>query len=88
MIALALVLALGGSTSLYLASPHQRWRGAPLPARPARVAGGVLLVASLFAFTRAMFVVAAVYTWATCTMALLTLLTYAGAWKNETTARK
>lgn len=88
MLALALVLALGGSTSLYLASPHQRWRGAPLPGRPARVAGVVLLVASLGVFLRTMFVVTAIYTWFTWTMTLLILLTYAGAWKNETTAKK
>ncbi len=78
-VALASLLAFVGCGSLYLASPHQRWRAAPLPAKPARAAGSGLLLASLFAFGRAMHIVPAVFAFAASVMLLLVVLPYVGA---------
>ena len=78
-VALALLLAFGGCGCLYLASPHQRWRSSPLPARPARTAGFALLSASLVAFARAMQLVPAIFTFGAAVMLLLVVLPYVGA---------
>jgi hypothetical protein len=76
---LALTPAFVGCACFYLASPHQRWRAAPLPRRPARVAAGVLSLVSLFALTRAMNAVPAVFTFVTWVMVLLVVFPYVGA---------
>ncbi|HTU63204.1 MAG TPA: hypothetical protein VMF89_32310 [Polyangiales bacterium] len=76
---LASLLAFFSCTGLYLASPHQRWRTAPLRAKPARLVAGLLALASLYAFTRALDGVAAVYTFGTWIMLLLVVLPYLGA---------
>lgn len=78
-ILLALVLALAGCSSLYLASPHQRWRTAPWPARPARWLGAALLLASLFAFGQVMQASAAAFSFVTTLMLIFVLLPYGGA---------
>lgn len=73
-----LLLAAAGTASLYLASPHQRWRATPLRARPARAAGAVLLAASFGLLVRTMMLCAAIFTFSTCLMLLLTLAPYIG----------
>jgi hypothetical protein len=78
VIALALLLALVGATCLYLASPNQRWRATPLRAKPARLLVGLLALSSLYAFTRALDGVSAVYTFGTWIMLLLVVLPYLG----------
>jgi len=77
-VALGLGLVVAGAASLYLASPHQRWLAAPLPARPARAVALALLVASPIAFSRAMQMVPAVFTFVASLMLLLVLLPYVG----------
>jgi hypothetical protein len=78
-VALGWGLAVAGAASLYLASPHQRWCAAPLPARPARAVALALLMASPIAFSRAMQVVPAVFTFVSALMLLLVLFPYVGA---------
>ena len=54
MVVLALILVIVGCACLYLASPNQRWLGQPLPRGPAVVAGCLLLVAGVAAWTVAL----------------------------------
>lgn len=74
-----LLLALAGSISIYLASPHQRWRGRPLVAGPARSLGCALLALGLVLVCQVMQIVAAVFLFATALMLLFLLLPYLGA---------
>lgn len=76
---LALALALAGCSSLYLASPHQRWRARPWPAVPARALGAALLLASLLAFAQRMQATTAVFTFVTALMLICAVLPYVGA---------
>jgi FtsH-binding integral membrane protein len=76
---LALWLAFVGCACFYLSSSHQRWRSAPLPARPARTVAALLALASLFAFTRAMNTVPAVFAFVTSVMLLIVVFPYVGA---------
>lgn len=78
-VSLGLLLALAGCLSLYLASPNQRWRAAPLPARPARGAAALLLPAALFLLLLQMQVAAAAFTLSVWVMLLLVALPYGGA---------
>ncbi|GEM_PF-1675301 len=78
-VAVALSLGLVGCACLYLASPHQRWRTSPLPARPACAAGSVALLGSVFAFARAMAVAPAVFAFVAWVMLLLVVFPYVGA---------
>ncbi len=71
-------LAQAGSIAIHLASPHQRWLATPLCARPARLAGGVLLVAALIALGQSLLGVVAVFTLLTWSMLTLLLLPYLG----------
>lgn len=75
----ALIATWAGCTSLYLASPNQRWRHTPWPARPARVLGATLLLVGLIGFGQAMLPLTAVFTFVTSLMLGLALLPYLGA---------
>ncbi len=68
-----------GCIALYLASPNQRWRATPWPARPARAAGGVFLAAGLCAVLQAMQAAAGVFVFVTWLMLLCVLFPYIGA---------
>lgn len=74
-----LLLGLAGCLAVYLASPKQRWLARPLTPRPARVAGTALLAAGLFALTRGMQTLPAVFVLVTWAMLLFVLLPYLGA---------
>lgn len=76
---LAFALAWAGCTSVYLASPNQRWRQRPWPAKPARAAAAVLLLASLFTFGQALQATAAVFVFVTCLMLTFAVLPYLSA---------
>jgi hypothetical protein len=78
-VGLAMLLAALGCASLYLSSPHQRLRATPLPTRPARASAGLLACASLYAFSRAMDTLPALFTFFTCTMLWLVVVPYLGA---------
>lgn len=78
-VALGLLLALVGCGCFYLASPHQHWRAQPLPAKPARAAASALWLVSLYAFSRAMDGVPAVFTFLLAIMLPLVVLPYVGA---------
>lgn len=78
-VTIALVLAFAGCASFYLASPHQRWRAAPLPAKPARAVALGLAVASLVAFLCAMRAAPAVFAFVSWVMLLLVVFPYVGA---------
>lgn len=87
-LSLGLLLALAGSLAFYLASPNQRWRRTPLPARPTCVAGASCLLAALLALAQAMQPVVAVYSLLTWLMLLWILLPYLGALLGHTEPRK
>jgi hypothetical protein len=76
---LAFALAWAGCASFYLASPNQRWRTRPWPAKPARAAAAVLLLASLLTFGQLMQATAAAFVFATCLMLTFAVLPYLGA---------
>lgn len=80
--ALGLLLAAAGCVSVYLASPHQRWRAAPWPARPARAAGALLLVAGLVAFLQVLQAPAASFVLVHWLMLLFVLFPYLGALRS------
>lgn len=81
---LAFALAWAGCASLYLASPNQRWRTQPWPAKPARALAVALLLASLIAFNQAMQATAAafVFVFVTCLMLTFAVLPYLGALRH------
>ena len=79
LILLACASAWAGCACVYLASPHQRWRGTPWPARPARSAGAALLLLSLLTFGHCMQATAAAFAFITCVMLTFALLPYLGA---------
>ncbi|MBC9070998.1 hypothetical protein IAI53_03390 [Thauera sp. CAU 1555] len=76
---LALASALAGCSSIYLASPNQRWRSTPWRAGPARATGAGLLVVCLIAFGQVMQATTAAFVFLTLLMLAFTLLPYAGA---------
>lgn len=84
---LALLLSLLGCAALYLSSPHQRWRAAPLSARPARAFALLSSAASLVAFTCVLHPVPAVFTHVSWTMLLLVALPYLGAFTSKVEPR-
>lgn len=79
-LALGLLLALAGSLSLYLASPHQRVLAQRWPAAPARAAGALLLACGLAALCQGMTALAAVFSFCTWLMLVFVVLPYLGAW--------
>ncbi len=81
-LALAFAAAWAGCASIYLASPNQRWRPAPWPAKPARAAGAALLLISLLAFGQAMLALTAVFAFVTSVMLGFALLPYLGALRS------
>jgi len=74
-----LCFTLAGALAIYLASPNQRWLDRALPARPARLAGAVLLAAGWLALRQAMQSLTACFVWLTWLMLVFTLLPYFGA---------
>lgn len=82
MVVIALGLAVASVVSLYLSSPRQRWRAAPLAARPARGAAAALALGSLLAFAQVMFVGVAVAAWAISLMLALVVLPYSGVLRS------
>ncbi|WBS05163.1 hypothetical protein OU994_13220 [Pseudoduganella sp. SL102] len=76
------VLLAAGTLAIYLASPHQSWLARPLPARPARVAGSLALLAALAAMLQAWRPLAAVFLFCTWTMLLFVAWPYLGAWRR------
>lgn len=82
IVALGLLLAACGCASIYLASPNQRWRLAPWPARPARVAGGLLLAAGLIVLLRALQPAAGSFVFVHWLMLLFVLFPYLGALRS------
>jgi len=72
---------LGGST-IYLASPNQRWLLRPLPAGLGRLAGSVLLVLGWLALWQAMQALTAAFVFLTWLMLLFSLLPYVAAWRR------
>jgi hypothetical protein len=78
VVLLGVGLAVAGAAGLYLASPNQCWRVAPLPARSTRALAVALLTASLLSFSRVMQVVPAVFTLVSLLMLLLVSFPYVG----------
>lgn len=76
IILFALLAALAGCSAIYLASPHQRLRAKPVPAKAARASGGLLLLASLVGFLSGMQATTAVFTFTVCVMLVFVLLPY------------
>lgn len=79
MLANGLLLAFAGGLAIHLASPHQRWRQQALPARPARVAGSLLLLAAFLVLLRVQHALVAAFTLLTWLMLLWIALPYLGA---------
>jgi hypothetical protein len=76
---IALLCALVGAVCLYLSSPNQRWLTTPMPAVPARLAGGLGCCAALYWLCLTMQILAACFVFLTVMMALLTALPCCGA---------
>jgi len=74
----AWLLTASGSLALYLASRHQRWLPRPLPARPARIAGVLLLAAALGLLLLSLQTPAAVYVYVTALMLFLVAWPFLG----------
>lgn len=87
-VALGLMLAAAGCAAIYLASPHQRWRGKPWPAHPARWLGAVLLAAGLISLLQTMQAAAASFVLAHWLMLLFVLFPYAGALRASRLAER
>ncbi|SSW70005.1 hypothetical protein [Achromobacter agilis] len=68
-----------GCFCIYRASPNQRWRPAPWPARPARTAGAALLALGAWGCLHAFSAVAAVFVFCTALMLFFSLIPYLGA---------
>ncbi|MDP5239638.1 hypothetical protein Q9Q94_08860 [Uliginosibacterium sp. 31-16] len=83
-----LLLTLAGGLAIYLASPHQRWRARPLPARPARVGGSVLLAIAFIALSQPLQGVVAAFTLLTWLMLLWIALPYIGALYSPHVAKR
>jgi hypothetical protein len=76
---LGMSLAAAGCASCHLSVRHQHWLTRPLPARPARLVGAVLLAAALAAFAQALQTVVAVFVCVTWTMLVCVALPHADA---------
>lgn len=76
---LGLGAVLLGCICIYLASPHQRWLGAPWPALAGRGAGAVLLVLGWLGLAQHMHRTTATFTHLTLLMLAFTVLPYLGA---------
>lgn len=81
---LGLVGCVLGCVCLYLTSSNQRWSASAWPARwarPARLAGVLLLPTSWMAFVQDMRALTATFLWVTTLMWMLAMLPYVGAWR-------
>ncbi|GAB2181923.1 hypothetical protein DLREEDagrD3_21460 [Denitratisoma sp. agr-D3] len=78
-----LLLVAGGCVSVYLASPNQRWWAASLPAKPARLAGTVLLIAGLVVLMQTLRAPAALFVFVHWLMLLFVLFPYFGALRSS-----
>ena len=76
---IGLLTSLLGSATIYLASPSQRWLAVPWPARAARPAGFLLLLAGLLALLQALQPAAGSFVFVHWLMLLFVLLPYLGA---------
>lgn len=76
--AAAWLLTASGSLALYLASRHQRWLPRPLPARPARIAAALLLLAALALLLGSLQTPAALYVYVTALMLFLVAWPFVG----------
>lgn len=79
LLGLGLLLGLAGCASFYFGARHQRLLARPWPARPARVAGALLLIGGLLALLAVAQPVAAVFIFCTWIMLLLVSLPCLGA---------
>lgn len=77
--ALGMLLATAGSVAFHLSVRHQHWLAHPLPARPARLVGVVLLAAALTAFAQALQAPVAVFVFVTWTMLVCVALPHLDA---------
>lgn len=82
IVALGLLLATAGCASVYLASPNQRWRDAPWPARPARAAGALLLAAGLVVMLQVLRPAAGSFVFVHWLMLQFVLFPYLGALRS------
>ncbi|MBO6933464.1 MAG: hypothetical protein JJ863_00765 [Deltaproteobacteria bacterium] len=76
---LGLTAVVFGSVALHLAAPRQRWLESPLPARPTRLAGALLLAAGWVLWTREIDALTATYVLLTSVMVLFVALPHLGA---------
>ena len=74
LVSLGLLLALAGCLSIYLGAAHQRLAARRWPARPARIAGALLLAAALAVLLRALQPATAFFVFGTWAMLLFVLL--------------
>lgn len=75
----AWLLTASGSLALYLTSRHQRLLPQPLPARPARITGTLLLLAALGLLLCSLQAPAALYVYVTALMLFLVAWPFLGA---------
>lgn len=80
---LGLLLGLAGCASLYFGARHQRLLARRWPARPARIAGVLLLAGGLAALLAAAQPATAVFILCTWAMLLFVLLPYLGALRTS-----
>lgn len=79
---LGLLLAAAGGAGIYLASPNQSWRAAPLPSQPAITGGLLLLGAGLAALLQDLHAATAVFVFVHWLMLLFVLFPYLGALRS------
>ena len=77
--ALGMLLATAGGVAFHLSVRHQHWLAHPLPARPARLVGAVLLAAALAAFAQTQQAVVAVFACVTWVMLVCVALPHLDA---------
>jgi hypothetical protein len=70
-----------GCLCIYLAAPNQRWLPSAWPARPARLAGALLVLLAWWALAQDMQRLTASFLLITTAMWMLALLPYLGAWR-------
>ncbi len=83
LLGLGLLLGLAGCASLYFGAQHQRLLARRWPARPARMAGALLLIGGLLALLAVVQPVAAAFIFCTWIMLLFVLLPCLGALKTS-----
>lgn len=76
---LGLLLAMAGGIACYLSVRHQQWLAHPLPARRARLAGGILIAAALLSMCQTLHSVVAAFTLIAWLMLVCIALPFSGA---------